>query len=46
MTIVYQKYATVPLGRKRFIDAVVGEAIVMETAKRERVEKRVKYKKQ
>jgi hypothetical protein len=36
----------VPLGRKRFIDAVVGEAIVREVAKRERIEKRVEYKKQ
>ncbi|MCA6071709.1 MAG: peptidylprolyl isomerase, partial [Endomicrobium sp.] len=41
----YQKYAATPLGRKQFIDAVVREAIVMEAAKREGIEKRAEYKK-
>lgn len=41
----YQKYMTTPLGRKQFIDAVVREAIIIEVAKREGIEKRAEYKK-
>jgi parvulin-like peptidyl-prolyl isomerase len=41
----YQNYANTPLGRKQFIDAVVREAIVVESAKKAGVNKRAEYKK-